>query len=46
MAIYIHQCSKCGKQVKNTVANLTPTHTGKCPDTSSGHHVWVTRQQG
>ena len=33
------QCSKCGKQVSWST-KPQPGAFGKCPDTSSGNHMW------
>lgn len=37
----LFMCNKCGKQYTTTLSFPGPGAGGKCPDTSSGQHVWV-----
>nr|WP_316619932.1 hypothetical protein [uncultured Ruminococcus sp.] len=33
-------CSKCGKQIDMGNNTPNPQSGGRCPDTSSGNHIW------
>jgi len=35
-----YQCVKCGKVATNYSSAPPPGAFGRCPDTSSGNHIW------
>lgn len=39
-AVIVWQCIKCGREIRSSIRPSAQAG-GKCPDTSSGNHVWV-----
>lgn len=34
------QCTKCGAMSYGNTSTPAPQNTGRCPETSSGNHIW------